>query len=264
MRLAWLTDIHLNFLGGAARTRFAERVGATGADAIVITGDIAEAPDVDVLIAELAERAGLPVWFVLGNHDFYRGSIAEVRARVAALADLRPDVRWLGAGGVIRLDDHTALVGHDGWGDARLGDYAGSPVVLNDVVLIEDLIGLDQEALRARLHALGDEAAARLGADVDEALTWARHVVVATHVPPFRDACWHQGRVSGDHWLPFFACGATGEVLRAAMTARPDARMTVLCGHTHSGGEAKVLPNLQVLTGGAVYGAPSVQCLLQV
>ena len=90
MRLAWLTDIHLNFLGGAARTRFAERVGATGADAVVITGDIAEAPDVDVLIAELAERAGLPAWFVLGNYDFYRGSIAEVRARVAAWAAAGP------------------------------------------------------------------------------------------------------------------------------------------------------------------------------
>jgi hypothetical protein len=23
-----------------------------------------------------------------------------------------------------------------------------------------------------------------------------RHVVVLTHVPPFREACWHEGRIS--------------------------------------------------------------------
>jgi hypothetical protein len=48
------------------------------------------------------------------------------------------------------------------------------------------------------------------------------------------------------------------------MTAHPDRRMTVLCGHTHSPGEAQILPNLQVLTGGAVYGAPTVQRIFEV
>ncbi len=40
--------------------------------------------------------------------------------------------------------------------------------------------------------------------------------------------------------------------------------MTVLCGHTHSPGEAQVLPNLHVLTGGAEYGRPEVQRVLTV
>ena len=40
--------------------------------------------------------------------------------------------------------------------------------------------------------------------------------------------------------------------------------MTVLCGHTHSPGEAQVLPNLLVLTGGAEYGRPEVQRVLTV
>jgi hypothetical protein len=41
-------------------------------------------------------------------------------------------------------------------------------------------------------------------------------------------------------------------------------KMTVLCGHTHGSGEAQVLPNLRVLTGGAVYGKPGVQRVLEV
>ena len=78
-----------------------------------------------------------------------------------------------------------------------------------------------------------------------------------THVPPFREACWHRGQISDDDWLPHFACRAVGEVLVEAMAAHPECEMTVLCGHTHSPGEAQVLPNLRVLTGGAEYGRPA-------
>ena len=89
-------------------------------------------------------------------------------------------------------------------------------------------------------------------------------VIVLTHVPPFREACWHRGRVSDDEWLPHFACRAVGEALVEAMAAHPECEMTVLCGHTHSAGEAQVLPNLRVLTGGAEYGRPEVQRVLTV
>ena len=40
--------------------------------------------------------------------------------------------------------------------------------------------------------------------------------------------------------------------------------MTVLCGHTHGRGEARILENLLVLTGGATYGKPEVQRILEV
>ena len=49
-----------------------------------------------------------------------------------------------------------------------------------------------------------------------------------------------------------------------AMAAAPDHQMTVLCGHTHGGGEAQVLPNLRVLTGDARYGQPVIQRVLEV
>lgn len=35
-------------------------------------------------------------------------------------------------------------------------------------------------------------------------------------------------------------------------------------GHTHGGGEADILPNLRVLTGGARYGNPTVQRVIGV
>ncbi len=264
MRLAWLTDIHLDFLDDPARARLAATVRDATPDGVLITGDIATAPTLPDALAELADAIACPVWFVLGNHDFYRGTIASVRGWARRAPIRQPQLRWLGDAGVVKLGDATALIGHDGWGDARLGDFAGTRVRLNDFVYIEDLAGLPKAQLRPKLEALGDEAAAHLAATAAEALTWARHVVVAIHVPPWRDACWHEGALSDDDWLPFFTCAAAGDALRAAMAAHPDARMTVLCGHTHSSGEADILPNLRVLTGAAKYGSPALQRILDV
>ena len=262
MRLAWLTDIHLDFVTPAEVAALAQAIDARGADGVIVTGDIATGPTVVAQLEALAAPLARPVWFVLGNHDFYGASIASVRAEARALTARHTHLRWLPATGVIRLDAETALVGHDGWGDGRLGDLAGTRVFLSDFVYIAELAGLAQAAWAPALGALGDEAAAALAPTVAEALTWARHVVVATHVPPFRDACWHEGAISDDDWLPFFTCAAVGEVLRAAMIARPDARVTVLCGHTHGAGAVDVLPNLRVVTGGADYGAPALQDVL--
>jgi 3',5'-cyclic-AMP phosphodiesterase len=138
--------------------------------------------------------------------------------------------------------------------------------MLNDFGLIGEFDGFDEDpATRlAKLHALGDESADHFRAVLPEALSNFQHVVVLTHVPPFREACWHEGRISDDHWLPFFACKAVGDALRDAMAAAPSQQMTVLCGHTHGSGEAQMLPNLCVLTGKAVYGRPCVQRVLEV
>ncbi|MBZ0233327.1 MAG: metallophosphoesterase, partial [Deltaproteobacteria bacterium] len=86
MRLAWLTDIHLDFLDPAARAALATSVRDRKPDGVVVTGDIAIAPSVLELIEQLATASGAPLWFVLGNHDFYRGSVADVRDRAAAHA----------------------------------------------------------------------------------------------------------------------------------------------------------------------------------
>lgn len=261
MRLAWLTDIHLDFLDPAARAALAASVKEQRPDGVVVTGDIAVAPTVLGQIDRLARGIGAPLWFVLGNHDYYKGSVADVRARASVPGGF---ARWLPYAGVVQLGPTTALVGVDGWGDARLGDFANTRVMLNDFFQIEELSRLSRGVLRTRLGEYGDESAARLRVLLDEAMTWAEHVVVATHVPPFREACWHEGKISNDDWLPFFSCAATGDVLRAAFAAKPGVRGTVLCGHTHSGGVAEILPNLRVVTGGAEYGSPRLQDVLEV
>jgi hypothetical protein len=43
----------------------------------------------------------------------------------------------------------------------------------------------------------------------------------------------------------------------------PQRQLTVFCGHTHSPGECRPLPNVHILTGGAKYGQPAVQRVLE-
>ena len=263
LRLGWLTDIHLNFVSLLKRVGFYAQLRQEKLDGLLLGGDIGEADTVTGLLAEIADRLRIPIYFVLGNHDFYRGSIETVREAVAREAAASRWLRWLTASAAIPLTASTALVGHDSWADGRLGNFFRSEVMLNDYVLIGEFLGSNKQERYARLNALGDEAAGFLDARVREALALHRNVIVLTHVPPFRESCWHEGRISNDDFLPHFACRAVGDRLAAIMAGHPDHTMTVLCGHTHSPGFARILDNLVVHTGGASYGEPSLQRVLE-
>jgi Icc protein len=269
MRLAWATDIHLDHAGESARRKFCQAVKEQ-ADALVVTGDIAESPTLGSALTALATLTERPVYFVLGNHDFYRGSITGTRRQIGHVVSDTEGLVYLSQAGVIELTPNTALVGHDGWADGRLGDLDRSEEILNDFLLIDELRcwldhhTLDKPALRQVLEALGDEAAGYLKSVVTSAAKQYPHVIVATHVPPFREATWHQGRPSADDYLPFFSCKAVGDVLLEAAEAHPKCQILVLCGHSHGGGEVQISANLRVVTGPAEYGHPEIQRIIVV
>lgn len=269
MRLAWLTDIHLNFLDDTERYRFWKSV-VDQADAFAITGDIGESPSITGYLREMEEILQKPIYFVLGNHDFYRGSISDTRDEVARLAEQSEFLVYMTTTTVAELSPRTALIGHDGWADARLGDFHRSDVFLNDYVAIKELrkwkgeFGIDKPALEKALNCLGDEAAHHFQDVLQQAVADDSSVIALTHVPPFKEAAWYDGRHSDDNWLPHFACKATGDALRSVMACQSQSRLLVLCGHTHGQGEVQISENLQVLTGEAEYGQPVVQRVFEI
>ena len=263
MRFAWLTDIHLNHAPDRVQ-ELLDSIDATEADAVLLGGDIAETPEAIGWLERFAVELDRPIYFVLGNHDFYHGSIPQLRGAISDLSLRVENLHYLPSAGVVELMSDAALIGHDGWGDARVGDFDNSTVALNDYRLIEELSGIDQQTRKARLHALGDEAADHVRRVLPAALERYPHVWFLTHVPPWREACWHEGRHSDDNWTPHFACGAVGDALTKIMAEHPDRQLTVLCGHTHGAGETQVLPNLLAITGAATYGQPNVQTVFEV
>jgi len=261
-RLAWVTDIHLEWVEPPQVDAFCRSIIEAGADALVISGDIATARSVEKYLRQIEKHLQRRIYFVLGNHDFYDGSIGGVRDAMRTLSQQSSWLHWLPGADVVELSNSTGLVGHDGWADGRFGDYAHSRVQLNDYLLIADL--LDPHTRLAKLNALGDEAAAHFREVLPRACARFRRIVLITHAPPFKEACWHQGHLSDDNWLPHFACKAVGEALIEVMQRWPDRELLVLCGHTHSPGVAQILPNLKVITGGARYKAPRLQDVLEV
>lgn len=273
MRVGWVTDIHLEFVEERVRIRFHETLRLARLDALLIGGDTGISHSLAGFLAELEESLDLPIYFVLGNHDFYQSSITSVRKEVARLSATSRHLRWLSQAGVVKLSETTALVGHDSWADGRCGDFLSSQVLLNDYLLIEELSVKDElqrtgfyrkERLLRKLNALGDQAAEYIRPVLAEALRTFPHVVVLTHVPPFRESCWHEGRISSDDYLPHFTCRAFGQALRETLDQHPDRHLTVLCGHTHGAGFARIADNLEVWTGGAEYGKPVLQRVFQV
>jgi Icc protein len=258
MKTLWLTDLHLEFPDANRLERFYQKLEKAAADAVLISGDIGQAPTVIEFLRQIQVAARCPVYFIFGNHDYYYGSIAAVRAQAIRSFSSGP-IRYLSLAGVIPLTDKVCCIGHDGWGDGRNGDLFGSSVQLNDFELISELAGLPKLILQKKLMQLGDEAAMYLRTVLPEALSVYNHVVMVTHVPPFPESAWWQGKPSSPDFLPFFSCKAMGDILMKFMRKNPEKQMTVLCGHTHGSGIAQIMPNCIVYTGSARYGYPRIQ-----
>jgi len=264
MKFAWLTDIHLNFLNNDQVDCFLKSLRRENVDGFFLSGDIAEANSITDHLEHAASVLKKPIYFVLGNHDYYEGSIRIVRSEIADLVQRAQNVFYLNDVDSITLSEQTALVGHDSWADGRLGDMQSSRVELNDFRMIEELQIRDKYYRAEVMQQLADQAARHFYKVLPQVLGNYQHIIVITHVPPFKEACWHQGQRSGDDWLPFFSCKAVGDVLKDMMKQHPSCKMTVYCGHTHSSGECQILPNLKVITGAAEYGAPKIQSIIEV
>ena len=263
-RLAWITDPHFDHAKLDTWRRWAETLHEHRLSAIVLTGDLSEGDDVAYQLRCLAETFEMPVYFVLGNHDFYGKSIAQARRDVIDLTREVDNLFYLTDTGIVTPQRGFAIIGEDGWGDATRGDYTGSMVRLNDFALIEDFVNAEPQDWQAMLQREGSDAAARLRQKLISLPGNVKHVLIATHVPPFREACWYEGKTTNDDWAPFFVCGAIGDALTEIANSNPNRQYTVLCGHTHHDGDAEILPNLHVHTGYSRYGTIDIESIIRI
>ncbi|MEM0925183.1 MAG: metallophosphoesterase family protein, partial [Planctomycetota bacterium] len=111
MRLAWTSDLHLNHAALPAWESWIDSLLQARPDAILICGDISEAEDVEFQLRRMAEELKLPLFFVLGNHDFYASSIATTRQTISALARDLPSLVYLTDQQPISIGEQCYLVG---------------------------------------------------------------------------------------------------------------------------------------------------------
>jgi Icc-related predicted phosphoesterase len=260
-RLAWCSDLHFDFIRPHQRQRFLDSAVMTGADGVLITGDISMSRRIGESLGAIAGM-GLPTYFVTGNHDYYAGDFATTDATIASVCHQFPCLTRLGLGEIIPLGERTVLIGHSGWGDGRAGIGPTTPVRMNDSLLIADL-RLEGPALFDKLAELGTTSAQYIERVASIAVHQADLIVVATHVPPFPEASRHEGKPGEPSHLPHFCNVAMGESLRKIARTWPHKRFLVLCGHTHERFGCQPEDNLIVKVAGARYGQPAVEEVLE-
>lgn len=263
-RIGWCTDIHLDFVEDKIYMEFISDIIKANLDALLVTGDIGNADNIDIYLRALNKDTGIPIYFILGNHDFYNGSIIRTRKKIGNLCYEMPELIWVTTKGVMELSPSTVLIGHDSWADGRLGNYWNSNVMLNDYIQIEELSDLTKQERLNKLHQFGNEAANYLSNFLKIALENYDRIILMTHAPPFKEACSHEGKMANDDYLPHFACKIVGDVISRKMLDNKHVNLLVLCGHTHDKVEVDIMSNVKIKTGKADYGSPVIQEIIYI
>jgi|LakMenEpi03Aug12_release.lakeMendotaPanAssembly.Ray.scaffolds.fasta_scaffold04997_17 predicted phosphohydrolase len=258
-QLIWVTDPHLNFVSFGRWERWIESIKRQNSDGLLITGDITEAEDLTFQLERIVDHLQIPIYFVLGNHDYYRGSIASVRERIDTFCRQSPNAIYLTHHDPIAFDSGWVLVGHDGWADGLFGNAQETTVRLNDFRLIGDYSGLTYQEVLEMMAMLARQASEELSMKLEAACSLGTKVLIATHVPPFSDACLYNNLPSDDQWLPFFASKTIGDCCLAFANRFPSHLFHVVCGHSHHRARVRITNNLTVWTGGAEYREPAIE-----
>lgn len=249
--LLWITDAHLDHLSETVLDAWFEKLAKSRPDMLLLGGDTANSRVFSRMIGRIKEVFPGKVALVAGNHDYYHTSISDFRA----------ELTWHQRAGVIvfepgcqseplLLAEGVYLCGSGGWGDASAGDAEASAMELNDEILIAEL---KTRNLTERLRTFGRESAMHLQNQLDQLPKDASCVIVLTHVPPWPEACWHEGRQADSYALTRFCWQAGGGVISQAAELMPQTQFIALCGHTHSDGIWKQ-GNITCYTAGSAYG----------
>src|SRR3990167_506120 len=142
---AWATDIHLDTLGNdpVAITDFGKFLVKDAPHGVFLTGDLSNAKNLVYHLSILEQACERPIYFVLGNHDFYGASIEAVRKTMRELTNMSQYLKYLPTTQYVALSPTTALIGHDGWYDGLYGDYKSSRFVMNDWIDIKEFADIN-------------------------------------------------------------------------------------------------------------------------
>lgn len=261
-RIVWVTDIHLNFLRKESKLTYFKQIKAKNPHFVLITGDISESrtliPDLKLMYSVIKK----PMYFVLGNHDYYEGSIEQTALDVksAFSHDQERGIYHLPTNQL--LIDSTAVIGVDNWYDTKSG--IPGYVTLSDFMYITEY--REAKSLQKQIIKQANKANKHLKQQLTEitANKDINRVIIALHVPPFVELSTYGGKRSDDYFLPYFSSKSTGEVILSFAKKHKKIKFEVYCGHTHSAVDYTKLDNLKCYCGASEYYSPLINGIIEV
>jgi 3',5'-cyclic-AMP phosphodiesterase len=255
--LIWLTDPHLEFCSHRTRQLLYRSINQANGEIVIITGDLSAGSHRLAQYIELAEQIKKPVYFVLGNHDRYGTTFANTETVVERVTALFSHMVRLNGSQLIPLNNSVALIGVDGWADGLGGEGPETDTRIDDFYQILDFATAPEPQVFREMKERAGKYSRALKPSLVRALKQYQVTIIATHVPPYEGAAWHQGCPSSPAYQPFFSSPTMGKMIKAAVAEHPGKSVLVLCGHTHSPGIYRD-GNVLVLTAGARYGFPEI------
>jgi Icc protein len=261
LKVAWVTDPHLNFASENGWNSLITGILESSPSAVIMTGDISEGPYVTDHINRLVRAVGLPVYFVLGNHDFYHRRRDDVITDIRSLCSSERNAVWLSDVPSVNPVPGLALVGADGWYDASYGWSSDLSIVFSwDWKMIRDFSNRTRLESMIVSRAWSKQSATHLEKELCSLDRSIDRVAILTHVPPWPELTDDTpGTALGNFWLPYNVSAAAGDAISRAADWASHRSHSVFCGHTHVARSAWISSNVYGRCGKAQYGKPRVQ-----
>lgn len=234
----WATDLHLNYFSNDYINNFGKSLKKYNAKALIVSGDISLGNRFKNDIQVLSESIGIPIYYVLGNHDYWYSSISEINL---ISKELQSNNIYNLNYNIVEINNSTALLGFDGWYDCnylidpeykmsdwhKIKDFKDKDPIQYSIELSKSFYYFKDVSLKAKEIGYVNQ-------------------LIVTHVPPYKELIIEKP-------FSFYCSSFSGEMLNSLELNK----IVCLSGHTHNR-SSYIKNNIKTYVGEACRGKPSV------
>lgn len=256
MKIAFCSDLHLNFIPKNEIINFANKITDTGCDILLISGDIAESQSLDECLSLLANTFCKPIYYVLGNHCYYKSSIKDT---------INYCNKYLNTGylnfmdnRIVKINNEITLIGQNIFYDLSVGNLTGD-FDIADFDQIKDFKPLMYP--KQRLDYFQNKAredAINLHNLIEEAVNYSKKIIYLAHPPLDEDISFYGDRKSPSYSIGYFCNKIVGDKLKEMASKYLNIDFLALTGHSHYRASYEV-DNLKMYVAAAKYYEPNIE-----
>lgn len=243
----WATDLHLNYFNEKYIYNFGKSLSKHKTKGLIISGDISLGNKLERNLKTLSDAIQMSIYYVLGNHDYWYSSFAEIDKLSASLNDnslINLNHSHL------QIDEKTILIGFDGWYDCSLGSIDSS-VQMTDWVRIKEFENQDPIKISKERSQSYKSFLNRSLSFKNQGVT---NQIIISHIPPFEQLIKNKKTAK-----PFYGSSISGQML--TQLSGNFNKIICLSGHTHNRASYQQ-DNLFCYVGEACRGKPALAGLL--
>lgn len=265
-KFLWFSDIHLERASSYDKIKFLYSLIKEKPAGIFLTGDISNGIKLCYHLRIIAIIANCPIYFSLGNHDYYFSSLEKTTNKLRRLCQKHKNLIWLNDIKFARLSKKTAVIGVDGWYDVD----KGNPNLLKyttDWLFVKDFRKLPSIVERMDLwKKIAYDSALNAEIKINEVINAGfKNIYLLTHFPPWQEATKDVGSIFENFWISYNTNLTLGRKIKEVMSKHNNIRLTVLSGHTHEQSIVWIRKNIQCIVNDSNYlGGPQIRNIIYI